>query len=78
MSIFYTVKERYAPTQTISWCVSQALAVLNEKGLTQVCVNFLNRNGYENTDKVTIKEASRIIKELIDDTLFHNGHYLGG
>lgn len=70
MNIF-THAERTIKKYTVGQAVKHALAVLNAKGYTQVCVNTVSKMSHD--AKITLKEMSDLVESMVDDTYFYDG-----
>lgn len=74
MSI-YTHKERIVKCKTIGNAVAEARSVLlHIYNITQLCGNSI-RPRHHVDDVITIEEMSHWVKQLVDDTLYHEGFF---
>lgn len=71
--IQFTHQEKTIKKHSQAWIIGQAKAVLNDKGIKGLCTNKLPQNYGE---LYTTEEASEIIADLVDDSLFYGGYWM--
>lgn len=65
----FTHKEKTVKNINVSFIIKQVRDVLNDKKITGMCVNKLP-DDYKQL--YTVEQASKIIEEVIDDSIFYN------
>ncbi len=65
----FTYKEKTVKNINVIFIIKQARDVLNDKKITGMCTNKLP-DDYEQL--YTIEQASKIIEEVINDSIFYN------
>lgn len=71
----FTQAERTVKKHTVGFAVKQAQHVLKEKRYSELCVNAVRGRAYDQL--LTTEEVSKLVEELVDDTLFYDGVYHG-
>ena len=70
--IQYTLAEKTEKKLDMNFIIGQARAVLKDRyNKTQFCSNALGR--YHDSEKFTVEQASRLIEQVVDDTLYYDG-----
>jgi hypothetical protein len=75
MSIIYTFKERTVKNKTVQMAVTAALALLKDKGETQVCTDMVQKR--DRDEAITVVEMNDLVEELVNDSLYHSGKWFG-
>ena len=72
----YTYRERTVKSKKLSDITAAAMAVLKEKyKIDKLCIDQVKQFDDEST--FTIQEMNQLVENLIDDTLYWEGEYLG-
>ena len=70
--MFFTQAERTVKKHTIGWCVTQAERRLKDRKINiPLCMNASRK--YSESELLTTEQASNLIQELVDDSLYHAG-----
>lgn len=71
----FTVSERTVRKYPVSLAVNQAKMKLAESKIYTLCINTLYNYCLDYGDLLTMCQISKLVEELVDDTMYHESFY---